>query len=34
MVRVWDIPSGQFGARTYAVSGFITKGLIREARNN
>lgn len=34
MVRVWDIPSGQFGARTYAISGFITKGLIREARNN
>ena len=33
-VRVWDIPSGQFGARTYAVSGFITKGLIRQARND
>ena len=34
MVRVWDIPSGQFGARTYAISGFITKGLIRQARND
>jgi hypothetical protein len=33
-VRVWDIPSGQFGSRTYAVSGFITKGLIRQARND
>ena len=34
MVRVWDIPSGRFGARTYAISGFITKGLIRQARND
>jgi len=33
-VRVWDIPSGTFGARTYAISGFITKGLIRQARND
>lgn len=33
-VRVWDIPSGQFGSRTYAISGFITKGLIRQARND
>jgi hypothetical protein len=33
-VRVWDIPSGTFGARTYAVSGFITKGLVRQALNN
>lgn len=34
MVRVWHIPSGQFGTRTYAISGFITKGLIRQARND
>ena len=34
MVRVWDIPSGQFGARTYAISGFITKGLIRQGGND
>ncbi|MES2472130.1 MAG: CHAP domain-containing protein [Pseudomonadota bacterium] len=33
-VRVWDIPSGTFGARSYAISGFITKGLIRQARND
>ena len=33
-VRVWDIPSGRFGMRTYAISGFITKGLIRQARND
>ena len=33
-VRVWNMPSGQFGARTYAISGFITKGLIRQARND
>ncbi len=32
-VRVWHIPSGQFGTRVYAVSGFITKGLVRQARN-
>lgn len=33
-VRVWDIPSGAFGARTYAVSGFIAKGLTRQAMND
>jgi hypothetical protein len=33
-VRVWDIPSGTFGARTYAVSGFIAKGLTRQAMND
>jgi hypothetical protein len=33
-VRVWDIPSGRFGARTYAISGFIAKGLTRQALNN
>lgn len=33
-VRVWDIPSGQFGTRVYAVSGFIAKGLTRQARND
>ena len=31
-VRVWHIPSGQFGTRVYAVSGFIAKGLVRHAR--
>ncbi len=31
LVRVWDIPSGHYGARTYAVSGFIAKGLTRQA---
>lgn len=31
-VRVWHIPSGQFGTRVYAVSGFIAKGLTRQAR--
>lgn len=31
-VRVWHIPSGQFGTRVYAVSGFIAKGLARHAR--
>lgn len=30
-VRVWDIPSGTYGARTYAISGFIAKGLTRQA---
>jgi hypothetical protein len=24
-VRVWDVPSGQFGSRIYAISGFILK---------
>lgn len=33
-VRVWDIPSGQFGTRVYAISGFIAKGLTRQARND
>jgi hypothetical protein len=33
-VRVWDIPSGGFGARTYAISGFIAKGLTRQALND
>lgn len=33
-VRVWDIPSGQFGSRVYAVSGFIAKDLVRQASNN
>jgi hypothetical protein len=31
LVRVWDIPSGTFGGRTYAISGFIAKGLTRQA---
>jgi hypothetical protein len=34
LVRVWDIPSGSFGARTYPISGFIAKGLTRQARND
>jgi hypothetical protein len=33
-VRVWDVPSRQFGSRVYAVSGFILKPLVREARND
>lgn len=33
-VRVWDIPSGTFGARTYAISGFIAKQLTRQASAN
>ena len=33
-VRVWDIPSGSFGARTYAISGFIAKQLTRQASAN
>jgi hypothetical protein len=33
-VRVWDVPSRQFGSRVYAVSGFILKPLLREAANN
>jgi hypothetical protein len=32
-VRVWDVPSRQFGS-VYAVSGFILKPLVREAANN
>ena len=31
-VRVWDVPSKQFGSRVYAISGFILKGLDRQAR--
>ena len=31
-VRVWDIPSGRFGARTYAVKGFIAPSLAAAAR--
>ena len=34
LVRVWDIPSGAFGARTYPISGFIAKGLTRQAMND
>lgn len=34
LVRVWDIPSGTFGARTYPISGFIAKGLTRQAMND
>jgi hypothetical protein len=34
LVRVWDIPSGHYGARIYAISGFIAKGLTRQARND
>lgn len=34
LVRVWDIPSGSFGARTYAISGFIAKQLTRQASAN
>ena len=33
-VRVWDVPSNQFGTRVYAISGFILKPLVREAANN
>lgn len=32
-VRVWDVPSQQFGS-VYAVSGFILKPLVREAAND
>ncbi len=31
MVRVWDVPSKQFGARTYKISGFIVRPLERQA---
>jgi hypothetical protein len=34
LVRVWDVPSGTFGARTYAVSGFIARNLTRQASND
>ena len=33
-VRVWDVPSRQFGTRVYPISGFILKPLVREASNN
>ncbi len=33
-VRVWDMPSGQFGTRIYAISGFILKPAQRMARND
>jgi hypothetical protein len=29
LVRVWDVPSGNFGSRTYAISGFISRQLTR-----
>jgi hypothetical protein len=32
-VRVWDIDSQAFGAHVYAISGFIAKGLTRQASN-
>lgn len=31
-VRVWDIPSGSFGRRVYAISGFISKELKTASR--
>lgn len=31
-VRVWDMPSGQYGSRVYAISGFILKPSVRLAR--
>jgi surface antigen len=31
-VRVWDMGSKTFGAHVYAVSGFIAKDLIKQAR--
>lgn len=30
-VRVWNMQSGQFGTHVYAVSGFISKELVRQA---
>ena len=33
-VRVWNIHSGDFGAHVYPISGFITKGPMRQARND
>jgi surface antigen len=33
-VRVWDMPSGQFGSRVYAISGFILKPAQQIARND
>jgi CHAP domain-containing protein len=34
LVRVWDIPSGSFGARSYPISGFISRQLTRQASAN
>ena len=31
-VRVWDMRSNGFGAHVYAISGFIAKGLVKQAR--
>ncbi|MBV9549590.1 MAG: CHAP domain-containing protein [Alphaproteobacteria bacterium] len=33
-VRVWDVPSRQFGSRVYAISGFILNPAERLAANN
>jgi hypothetical protein len=33
-VRVWDVPSQQFGSRVYAISGFILKPAQQLARND
>ncbi len=33
-VRVWDVPSGQFGSRVYPISGFILQPVQRLARND
>lgn len=33
-VRVWDMPSHRFGARVYAISGFILKTLTKQASND
>jgi hypothetical protein len=33
-VRVWDVPSQQFGSRVYAISGFILKPTQQLARND
>lgn len=33
-VRVWDVPSGQYGSRVYAISGFILKPVQQLARND
>jgi hypothetical protein len=32
-VRVWNVRSHQFGAHIYAISGFIVKGPLRQARD-
>jgi len=32
-VRVWDIPSGNFGSRVYRISGFIAKELATASRD-